>query len=315
MPSGSVTLLEASKYGNDTLKRGFVETLIQESPLFEQLPMMTIQGNALQHNVEVSLPTPAFRQVNATYSRSYGTDTSHFWGTAILGGEVFVDNYLVRVRGNVVDVKARQYQKFAKAISRTFDAYAFDGTGASNDFKGFNQLISEGFGTALYAGNGATNGNALTLDDLDIAMDALRGQFSPDVIWCNRFHRRKITGLGRSFASGVSLIDIGDDKFGRKINQYNGVPLRIIGDDINGTAILGFDETRGSSSLTSSLYIACMDMDMGVTGLMGAGGTLEVRDFGEQQSAPGHMGRVEFYPGIAVFNPYSLVRLAGILQS
>lgn len=315
MPSGAVTLLEAAKCGSDQLKRGVVETIIQESPLLEQLPQVPIQGNALKHMEEVSLPTPAFRQVNTTYSQSYGTDTEHFWGTTILGGEVKVDNYIVKVRGNLVSVKAKQYTKFAKAMARTFDKTVFDGTGTSNDFKGFNSLITEGFGQVAYAGNGAANGSAIALDDLDQAFDLMRNVFSADAILCNRFHRRKITNLGRTSVSGVSLIDVGDDRFGRKITEYNGVPLRIIGDDINKTPILDFDETRGSSSVTSSLYLVAYDSEEGVTGLMGLGGSFEVRDFGEMESAPAHLGRVEVYPGIAVFNKYSLVRVAGILQS
>ena len=146
MPSGSVTLLEAAKYGDDQLKRGVIETLIQESPILEMLPQTAIAGNALKVQVENSLPTPAFRDVNEAYTRSFGTDTERYFGTAILGGEVFVDNYLVRVRGNVVSAKARQYAKFAKAMSRTYDKYFFDGTGTAKDFKGINSLITEGLG-------------------------------------------------------------------------------------------------------------------------------------------------------------------------
>jgi hypothetical protein len=49
--------------------------------------------------------------------------------------------------------------------------------------------------------------------------------------------------------------------------------------------------------------------DMGVTGLLGAGGTFEVRDFGEIDAAPGSVGRIELYPGLAAFSKYGLVRL------
>ena len=61
MPTGNVTLLEAAKTSSDPLKRGVVETLIQESPILELLPQMTIQGNALKHMEEGNLPAPAFR--------------------------------------------------------------------------------------------------------------------------------------------------------------------------------------------------------------------------------------------------------------
>src|SRR5438105_3798163 len=113
--SGSVTLLEAAKWGDDLLKKGVVETIIRESPILETLPFVTIQGNALKHMQEETLPSVSFRGVNATYTRDFGTDSEHYWGVAILGGEVFVDNFIVRTRGNLGDVKARQFQKKAKA--------------------------------------------------------------------------------------------------------------------------------------------------------------------------------------------------------
>lgn len=311
MPTGSVTLLEAAKCGDDMLKRGVVETIIQESPLLEMLPMMTIQGNALKHFEEGSLPSPEFRQVNATYSRSWGSDTEHFWGTCILGGEVFVDNYLVRVRGNVVDVKAKQYRKMGKAMARTFDKYVFDGTGTANDFKGLNSLISEGFGQELEAG---TNGAALTLSMLDQAHDLLRGQASADVLLMNRTLRRKITDLAKTTSVGYPYVDVGTDNFGRQVMSWNGIPIRIIGDDISGNAILDFDETQGSSNVTSSIYMLALGED-DVTGLMGLGGSFDVKDFGETEAAPGHLGRVETYPGLAIFNKYSAVRIKGITNA
>lgn len=311
MPSGSVTLLEAAKCGDDTKKRGFVETIIQESPILEMLPFTPIAGNALKHSAEDTLPAPAFRDVNENYTRTHGTDREYFWGTAILGGEVFVDNYLINVRGNVVDVKARQYAKFAKAMALTFDKYFFDGTGTAKDFKGLNTLADEGFGL-VHTPN--VNGGALTLDELDIANDLLRAG-SADCILANRTVRRKITKLARESISGVALIDVGDDRFGRQVTQWNGLPLRILGDDKDGTAILGYDETCGSSNVTVSLYFVKYGQDEFVTGLLGLGGMFTVKDFGETEASPGHLGRAEVYPGIASFNKYSFVRYKGITNA
>lgn len=311
MPSGAVTLLEAAKCGTDVLKRGVVETIIQESPILEQIPQMTIQGNALKHMEEGNLPTPEFRQVNATYSRSWGSDTEHFWGTTILGGEVFVDNYLVRVRGNVVDVKTKQYRKMAKAMARTYDKYFFDGTGASNDFKGINALIDEGWGQKYEAG---ANGAALTLPMLDEAHDKMRGQSTADAILINRTLRRKITALAKTTSVGYPYVDVGSDNFGRQVMSWNGIPMRIIGDDRDGNAILDFDETQGGSGVTSSIYLIAYGED-DVTGLMGLGGSFDVKDFGETEAAPGHLGRVEVYPGLAIFNRFSVVRIHGVTNA
>lgn len=315
MPSGAVPLLEAAKCGDDTLKRGVVTTIIQESPILEQLPFMTILGNALKHSAEDTLPDASFRDVNESYTRSWGSDTEHFWGVSILGGEVFVDNYLLKVTSNVLSIKAKQYAKFAKSMALTFDKTFVDGTGTAKDFKGVNSLVAEGFGQRFFVGGSGGNGAALALADLDEAHDLLRSQAMADALLVNRFHRRKITNLARTTHSGFSLIDIGTDTFGRKVTQWNDIPLRIIGDDKTKTAILGFDETQGASNVTSSLYMVAYGDQENVTGLLGMGGSWDVVDFGETEAAPGHLGRVEVYPGIAIFNPFSIVRVSGILQS
>lgn len=313
--TGSVTLSEAVKWGDDLLKKGVVDIFIRESPILERLPFITIEGNALRHMVEDELSTVAFRDVGETYTRNFGTDTEHFWGTAILGGEVFVDNYIVRTRGNLGDVKARQYAKKAKANAMTFDKYAFDGTGTAKDFKGWNALIDEGFGQKLSAGATSTTDAALTLDKMDQAHDLLRTG-TADSILLNRTLRRKITSLARTTHTGISLIDIGSDAFGRQVMQWNGIPLGIVGDDATGSQILDFDEDPGDSVADcASIYFVRYGADEYVCGLLGAGGALEVRDFGETEAAPGHLGRIEWYPGMAVFNKYALVRLYGITNA
>lgn len=307
--TGAVTLLEAAKNSKDTLKRGVVETLIQESPILEMLPFTPIEGNAIKVTVEATLPDVSYRDVNEEYTKSSGTDTERYFGVAILGGEVYLDNYLVRVKGNVINTKANQYAKFAKSMSRTFDKSFFDGDGTAKDFKGVNALIDEGLGVKRAA---ATNGAPLSLDLLDEGFDDLRSQSVPSALLMNRTMRRYINIAARVSYSGISLIDVGTDVFGRQVNMYNGAPIRIIGDDKTGSPILDFDETEGTESAATSIYLIAFGADENVTGLAGLGGSMEVKDFGEIESAPGHLGRVEFYPGLAIWNPYSVVRLTGI---
>ena len=312
MPSGALTLLEGQKYGSDLMKRGFIETLVQESPVLEMLPFLPIQGNAIKVTIEATLPDVQFRNVNEGYTPSWGTDTERYFGVAILGGEVKIDNFILKVQANRVSAKARQYAKFAKSMSRTFDKYFFDGTGTNKDFKGLNALIEEGLGLKRLQ---ATGGGPLTLETLDEAIDDMR-VVSADAILANRFHRRKITTLARTTYSGISLIDVGTDVFGRKVNRYNDIPIRIIGDDKDGNPILGFDEDPGDDTPdTSSLYLIAFGVEENVCGLAGVGGSLDVRDFGETEAAPQHLGRVEWYPGVAVWNPYSVVRVHGITQA
>ena len=52
-----------------------------------------------------------------------------------------------------------------------------------------------------------------------------------------------------------------------------------------------------------------------VCGLLGKGGSFQVQSFGELERAPQRMGRLEWYPGLAIFNQYSIVRLTGVTAS
>ena len=314
MPTGPVPLVEAVKAGSDVLKAGVVETLTQTSPMLETLPIKSFQGNALKHQVEGTLPDVQFRPVNSTYTRSWGSDLEHFWGVSILGGEVFVDNFIVNTMGNVYSEKAKQFTKFAKSLSMTFDKNVFDGDGLNNTFKGINALVAEGFGLKYRSNADNVNGGALTLDDLDVALDLITGG-EPDMILSNKWFRRKLKKLAMTAVSGTVLIDVGTDSFGRRVTMYNDIPIRIIDEDKDGNQILGFDETEGATSNTASIYIVRLGEDNGLTALMGAGSYFEVRDFGETEAAPGHLGRIECYPGIAIFDPTSVVRLSGITNA
>jgi hypothetical protein len=318
MPSGALTLIEATKAGDEQLKMGVVETLIEENPMLEVLSWVPFEGTALRHFEEGTLPNVQFRNVNEGYTPSFGTDNDHFWGVAILGGEVKVDNFLVNVVASRQDLEAKNWRKLAKANSLRFSYEAFEGTGSvgTKGFKGIKSLIGEGFGQA-YANS--TTGAVIDLDKLDEAIDLFRNQGRPDVALVNRTHRRQVTKAARTTVTGVSLIDVGTDVFGNKVNTYDDIPMRIIGDGMDSSGnvvpILDFDEDPGdATSDTSSLYLAKIGED-DVTGLLGKGGSFEAKQFGELESGPQRLGRMEWYPGIAIFNQYSIVRFYGITAS
>lgn len=318
MPTGAVSLIEATQAGSDMHKLGVVETIIQENPIIEMLPWLPFAGNALVHDEEGTLPDVQFRRVNEGYSSSYGSDNQHFWGVAILGGEIKVDRFLVDVVGNEKDIEAKQWAKLAKSNAMRFGFEFFNGTGsvASKGFKGLKALIDEGFGQK-YANS--TTGAVINLDKLDESLDLFVNQGRPDRALVNRAHRRQITKAARTSVTGVSLIDVGTDSFGKKVMFYDDIPFTIMGDvrDASGNTVaaLPFTEDPGDGTFdTSSLYFIKFGED-DVTGLLGKGGSFVAKSFGELESAPQRMGRLEWYPGVAVFNKYSVVRVTGITAS
>lgn len=316
MASGNLSLLEAAKGEPTKIKTGVIQTIIQESAFISKLPWTSFEGAVLQTEKEETLPDVAFRDVNETYTASYGTTSFDYWGTAILGGEVKVDNYIQKVLGSRINQKAKQFAALAKANSMRFDFEFLDGTGANKGFKGLKQLIEEGFGQKFA---NSTVGAGLSLAKLDEARDLFKNQGDADEILINRTTRRRLSTYLKSTAVGTSLIEITTDTLGKRVVNYDGIPLCITGQVINGSnavvEALRFDEDPGDAGLdTNSVYLIKYGED-DVTGLLGLGGDFEVMDFGEQQAAPAHMGRLEWYPAIGVFNKFSVVRCFGILDA
>lgn len=82
--------------------------------------------------------------------------------------------------------------------------------------------------------------------------------------------------------------------------------------------ILPFTES-GLTSLTggstSSIYAVRFSSEDGVTGLLGKRGALLMRPLRESTEGPYEVGRMEFYPGVAVLDPLSVVRYARITNA
>lgn len=305
---GAIPLLEVLRFPNHQLGRGVVEIMIQESPLIRMIPFITLTGEAYVARHERDLPSVEFRKVNEGYDRNWGTFDKSMWGITILGGEVFVDNFMVRTRPGD-DVKARQYAAKSKAAALTFDKYAIDGDGTNDSFRGLNWMAANGWGQQLDAGGG------FTFDILDLAIDMCRVK-TPDAMLMNRSVRRGITALARNFPGGAfPLIDVGTSTLGQQVMSYDGVPFAIIGDGPDGQPILANNETALGAKpggTKTSIYVVCFGDEENVFGILGAGGSMEVVDFGEIESAPGHLGRLEFYPGLACLTPYALVRVFNV---
>lgn len=309
-----MTLLEAAKYGDDVLRSGVMKTIVETSPMYQKLPWKTIKGNAYKYNIEQALPGVAFRGVGESYTDSTGVINSATETLTILGGEVKLDNFLVRTMGNKSEIKASQYRMKARAMGFKFSENFFEGDSSvdPNSFDGLRKRLVGDQKMLM-----ASGGGALTMDKLDEAIDQVVG--TPDFIFLNRTLNRKLTKLGRDTgtSSGAPLIDYGSDAtFGHQVTRYRGIPLVIMENEMDGSSILGFDEDPGDgTSDTASIYIVRFGEDM-IHGIAGEGGNfMDVKDFGELESAPQHMGRIEWYPGLCVIHPRAATRLYGITNA
>lgn len=314
----AVTLAQAAVLSDDDLQRGVIQTFVIESPLLDRLPLMEIEGNAYAYNLEATLPGVAFRSVNEAYVESTGTFNQKSESLVIMGGDADVDKFIVRTRGNLNDQRAVQTAAKVKANAYKFqdtfingdvavDAKAFDGlkkrlTGA--------QVIDVGNGTAPNGMGPVAGGH-----DFFDSLDALAGQVAggPDAFYANRAIIQRILSSGRRLGGADMVVE---DLTGKRVVQWNGVPVLDIGTNPDGTDIIPQTETMGTSTNTSSIYAVKFgqdETDQAVTGLTNGG--VQVYDVGELQEKPAYRTRIEFYTGLAVFGGKAAARLRGVLAA
>ncbi len=314
----AVTLAQAAVLSQNTLARGVMETFVIESPVLDRLPLMQIEGNAYAYTKEQTLPGVAFRSVNEAYVESTGTFVQSSESLVILGGDADVDRFIVQTRGNLNDQRAAQTRAKVKAAAFKFqdtfingdvavDTKAFDGlkkrlTGA--------QVIAAGTNGAPIVGNGTTDTHTF-LDRLDDLFGAVAG--GPDVAYANRAVVSRILAAGRR-VGGAELVN--EDVTGKRVVQWNGVPILDIGTRADGTLIIPQTETQGTATNASSIYALKFgndEADQAVTGLTNGG--VQVYDLGEVSDKPVYRTRLEFYCGLATFGGAAAARLTGVLAS
>ena len=307
-----VTMLEAAKYSKDDLERVVAKIIVEASPMLELCPMCTINGPAYRYNQERSLGTIAFRGVGGTYTADAGVINPAFEALVIMGGEVKVDNFEVEVMSNLLNLKADKYRMKARQAGITFSEAFFEGDTAVDEYS-FDGMSKRLVGNQkMYMGAAAT-GYTLDLATVDELLDAVIGENSQKALYMNKTLRRKITALVRA-QTGSGLINYTQDAFGRQQTAYAGAPIRIIERQDDGSTFLDFDEDPGDAvSDCASIYCIRFGNEL-VHGIQHRG-LPSVKDFGEVQAGPYHLGRIEWYCGLVVKHPRAAARLYGITDT
>lgn len=180
----------------------------------------------------------------------------------------------------------------AKAMANTFTKNFFKGSKAV-DSKGFDGMDVRLAGTPQeidatipVALTGSEKDLAL-LDKLNELLDTVKG--GADVLYVSRKTRRTLlTAMQRS----QHYVENGADSFGRPVSIYGGVPIRAIED-----GFIGDDE----------VYAIKFGAYTHVSGLQNGG--LSIRKLGETSAKAVEVTRLEWYVGLAMFNPYSAAKL------
>jgi hypothetical protein len=301
----ALTLVEAAKlHSGNVVRSAVIETYARSSDILRVLPFEGIDGNAYQYNLEETLPGIGFRGVNESWNESTGIINPLTERLKIAGGDLDVDKFIVDTMGE--DQRSTQETMKIKSLALAWTYHFIKGSEASNP-RGFDGLQARITGNQLIAAGGTSGGDALSLDKLDEAIDAVD---DPTHLIMSKAMRRKLTAAARDTSVGGDL-RWERDEFGMPIAMYNDLPILIADYDNNGARILDFNEANpgGGSAVGTSIY--CVSMGDGkVAGL--ENGTLDARDLGELETKPAFRTRVEWYSTMGVFHPRAASRLYGI---
>jgi hypothetical protein len=303
----ALTLIEAAKLNpGDVIKNAIIELYAGSSDILANLPFENISGNAMKYNREGALPGVGFRGVNEAYTPSTGILNPLTESLVIAGGDLDVDKFIVDTMG--ANQRAVHEGMKVRALSLAWTAKFINGDTASDprEFDGLKVRIT---GDQKIAAGSSANGTALSLYKLDEAIDQT---LDPTHIIMNKGMARRFTQAARSSSVGGN-INFTTNEFGKRIMEYNGLPILTVDLDNTLSSIITNTEACTSGTATgTSVYIVSFGDGM-FTGIQN--GTIDVRDLGELQTQPVFRTRVEWYNGIAIFNGRAATRIWSIADA
>ena len=289
-----ISLAQSARMTNDVLQAGVIEVLATESKLLQLLPFMNVQGSGYTYNIEKNLGNAQFRKVNGGYNYGAIETIPVTERIVILGDEAIVDTYQIAVESDINNLMAIEVALRTKAIAHKFEKCFIDGGKAAgsgvpsesvaNEFVGILTRYTEtapanipAAALPLFQAQVITKTDDL-IGDLDTLLDMVAG--GADCLIMNKKTRRQVTAKGRAFC------DYRQGEFGTQFVQYGGIDIvdvdgDLLADDVVIAAKFGAKEA--------------------VCGLQNGG--VRVTALGEMESQPQVKTRIEWFVGLAVFNP------------
>ena len=289
-----ISLAQSARMTNDVLQAGVIEVLATESKLLQLLPFMNVQGSGYTYNIEKNLGSAQFRKVNGGYTIGAIETIPVTERIVILGDEAVVDTYQIAVESDINNLMAIEVALRTKAIAHKFEKCFIDGGKTAGSGVPSESVANEFVGILTrYTETAPANipSNALSLfqaqvitktddliGDLDTLLDMVAG--GADCLIMNKKTRRQVTAKGRAFC------EYRQGEFGTQFLQYGGVDIvdvdgDLLADDVVIAAKFGAKEA--------------------VCGLQNGG--VRVTALGEMESQPQLKTRIEWFVGLAVFNP------------
>ena len=300
----ALTLLESNKLNDGNIKlQAVIQMFAENADILRVLPFEDIPGGSITYTLEGELSGVGFRGFNEAYKESTGILNQEVEVLRIAGGDLDVDKALIKTRGE--SIRDTQEAMKVKALALTIASVIVNGDSEVDprEFDGLRKRIT---GEQLVNAGTTAGGNALSLFDLDAAIDKVDGATH---LMMNKTLRNRLNQAAKANLGGDMLWD--KDEFGERIASYNNLPILIADYDAKGDPIMGFDEigAGGGAEVCSSIYILAIG-DAKLTGLQN--GAMEVKDLGEIDDKPVFRTRVEWLMGMAAMHGRCAARVRGI---
>lgn len=289
-----ISLAQSARMTNDVLQAGVIEVLATESKLLQLLPFMNVQGSGYTYNIEKNLGSAQFRKVNGGYTIGAIETIPVTERIVILGDEAVVDTYQIAVESDINNLMAIEVALRTKAIAHKFEKCFISGGATAGSGVPSETVANEFVGILTrYTEAAPANIPAAALPmftaqviektddliaDLDTLLDMVAG--GADCLIMNKKTRRQLTAKGRAFC------EYRQGEFGTQFVQYGGVDIIDIDGDL----------------LADDVIIAArFGAKEAVCGLQNGG--VRVTALGEMEVQPQLKTRIEWFVGLAVFNP------------
>jgi len=301
----SVTLAQAAKLTNDMLLAGVIESIVEVNPIYELMPFMGIDGNALAYNREATLGDTQFAGVDDTITaKNPATFTRVTSELTTLIGDAEVNGLIQATKSNFSDQKAIQIASKAKSLGRKYQQNLIIGDGTLNSFEGMLTLMPAG----QIVDSGA-NGSVITFELLDELIDQIKDKDNQvDYFMMPARTIRSFMALLRALG-GASINDVLTLPSGRQIPMYRGIPM--FRNDW-----LPTDQAKGTATNTTSIIAGTFDDGSGTHGISGLSASrefgLQVQEIGPSETKDNDITRVKMYCGMALFSELGIAALDGI---
>lgn len=306
----ALTLAQSATLCQNKLKKGILEELVLECPLFRLLPFQEIVGNAYAYIREdtTNMGSIGFQNTGSLVAESTAQFTQVTASLYEMIGDADVPNLIQKSRSNLNDQMAAQVKIKTKLLGHGFEWQALYGTAAGTaGFDGLHTILaSSAIAQRLTMTANATPA-ALSMTTLDQALDNIRTG-KPDAIIMSRQCRRNITKYLRTVGSHVTK----RDEYGYLWDVWGEDIPFVVCDKISDveTTASGTGQWEAETGGAGTSIFVVKFGDLGLQGLQNGGVETQVWDKLETKDAS--RTRIKWYAGMALHSTLSVVRICGI---